>query len=59
MEPESFGNQLTEMKAAIAAVIGWTNLGPSHRDEVRDFAIKLENPYSHLMPMGIHKVFEI
>lgn len=55
VDPEIFGNQLAEMEASIAAVNGWTSLGPSHRDEIRDFAIKLEKPYGYLERAQFYK----
>ncbi len=55
VDPEIFRNQLAEMEAAIAAVNRWTSRGPSHRDEIRDFAIKLENPYRYLERAQFYK----
>lgn len=43
------------MEAAIAAVNGWTSLGASHRDEIRDYEIKLENPYRYLERAQFYK----
>lgn len=55
VDPEIFGNQLAEMEAAIAAVNAWTNLGPPYREEIRNFAIKLENPYGYLERAQFYK----
>ncbi|MFD2101845.1 hypothetical protein ACFSKJ_00170 [Tabrizicola soli] len=55
VDPEIFGNQLAEMEATIAAVNGWTSLGASHRDEIGDYEIKLENPYRYLERAQFYK----
>ena len=45
---EVFENQLAEMQAAIASVNDWRNTPSSSDSDLREFRIKLENPYDYL-----------